>query len=90
MKKSAHNEGLLGVSGNKLSQEHDLQGVSEPELDDTEQVCNELDSCLEKIGDGSISVSDNEECMNQCCTEGGNAYQPKGNEAFSLFTKKDL
>ena len=54
MKKSTHNEGLPGVSGNELLLEHDLEVLSEPESIDMEHVCNELDSCLEEIGEGNI------------------------------------
>ena len=69
---------MLDGSGNELSQKHDFEVLSEPESIDKELVYSELDSCLEEIGEGSVSVSDNEEFMNQCCTEEKNAYQPKG------------
>ena len=39
-KKTSQKEGMLGVSGNELSQEHDFEVLSEAES--VNEVCNEL------------------------------------------------
>lgn len=82
-KKTSQDAVVLGVSGEEFSDAGELES-------DEEQVCNELDShSLEEMGEESNSVSDKERCINQCCAEEKNVYQPKGKEALSLFAKND-
>ena len=58
--------------------------VSEVELSDEHGLCEETERREE-----TASVTEEEKCMNPCCSEERNAYQPKGKATLSLFTKSD-